>query len=274
MQAAVRIAYFKLYYPVEYYTAILTRYGAKNNVANFPYDAAINVSSLEQYEAIVKNIKENSTRPEQEKDGIRLALIIYEAKLRGITLSPATLNSHYRFFAINPDDNTNIIRPLTSIAGIGEGLATKIYNDISLNGAAGVDELYERTMVTFDEETGKSTTKKIYTDSVLLKLNLPVPEDLTDAEKELAKKYKIAISKFSKVYVRKKLEEYKLNPPYEITEKDKALSKLIKIKSSDFETTKDFKQKLEEEIELLQSIEPKAAEKIEKINKKYSESPE
>ena len=40
------------------------------------------------------------------------------------------------------------------------------------------------------------------------------------------------------------------------------------------ETTKDFKQKLEEEIELLQSIEPKAAEKIEKINKKYSESPE
>ena len=155
MQAAVRIAYFKLYYPVEYYTAILTRYGAKNNVANFPYDAAVNVSSLEQYEAIVKNIKENSTRPEQEKDGIRLALIIYEAKLRGITLSPATLNSHYRFFAINPDDNTNIIRPLTSIAGIGEGLATKIYNDISLNGAAGVDELYERTMVTFDEETGK-----------------------------------------------------------------------------------------------------------------------
>ena len=274
MQAAVRIAYFKLYYPVEYYTAILTRYGAKNNVANFPYDAAVNVSSLEQYEAIVKNIKENSTRPEQEKDGIRLALIIYEAKLRGITLSPATLNSHYRFFAINPDDNTNIIRPLTSIAGIGEGLATKIYNDISLNGAAGVDELYERTMVTFDEETGKSTTKKIHTDSVLLKLNLPVPEDLTDAEKELAKKYKIAISKFSKVYVRKKLEEYKLNPPYEITEKDKALSKLIKIKSSDFETTKDFKQKLEEEIELLQSIEPKAAEKIEKINKKYSESPE
>src|SRR5574343_103464 len=274
MQAAVRIAYFKLYYPVEYYTAILTRYGAKNNVANFPYDAAVNVSSLEQYEAIVKSIKENSTRPEQEKDGIRLALIIYEAKLRGITLSPATLNSHYRFFAINPDDNTNIIRPLTSIAGVGEGLATKIYNDISLNGAAGVDELYERTMVTFDEETGKSTTKKIYTDSVLLKLNLPVPEDLTDAEKELAKKYKIAISKFSKVYVRNKIKEYQLNPPYEITEKDKALQKLIKIKVSDFETTKDFKQKLDEEIELICSIDPKIALKVQKINEKYDNSPE
>src|SRR5574343_324807 len=213
MQAAVRIAYFKLYYPVEYYTAILTRYGAKNN-------------------------------------------------------------AHYRFFAINPDDNTNIIRPLTSIAGVGEGLATKIYNDISLNGAAGVDELYERTMVTFDEETGKSTTKKIYTDSVLLKLNLPVPEDLTDAEKELAKKYKIAISKFSKVYVRNKIKEYQLNPPYEITEKDKALQKLIKIKVSDFETTKDFKQKLDEEIELICSIDPKIALKVQKINEKYDNSPE
>lgn len=274
MQAAVRIAYFKLYYPVEYYTAILTRYGAKNNVANFPYDAAVNVSSLEQYEAIVKNIKENSTRPEQEKDGIRLALIIYEAKLRGITLSPATLNSHYRFFAINPEDNTNIIRPLTSIAGIGEGLANKIYNDISLNGVAGVDELYERTMIVFDEETGKTSSRKIYTDSVLLKLGLPVPEELSEEEKALAKKYKIAISKFSKIYVRNKIKEYQLNPPYEITEKDKALQKLIKIKPSDFETTKDFKQKLDEEIELICSIDPKIALKVQKINEKYDNSPE
>ena len=274
MQAAVRIAYFKLYYPVEYYTAILTRYGAKNNVANFPYDAAVNVSSLEQYEAIVKNIKENSTRPEQEKDGIRLALIIYEAKLRGITLSPATLNSHYRFFAINPEDRNNIIRPLTSIAGVGEGLANKIYNDISVNGVANIDELYERTMIVFDEETGKTSLRKIYTDSVLLKLGLPVPEELSEEEKALAKKYKIAISKFSKIYVRNKIKEYQLNPPYEITEKDKALQKLIKIKLSDFETTKDFKQKLDEDIELICSIDPKIALKVQKINEKYDNSPE
>ena len=274
MQAAVRIAYFKLYYPVEYYTAILTRYGAKNNVANFPYDAAVNVSSLEQYEAIVKNIKENSTRPEQEKDGIRLALIIYEAKLRGITLSPATLNSHYRFFAINPEDRNNIIRPLTSIAGVGEGLANKIYNDISVNGVANIDELYERTMIVFDEETGKTSLRKIYTDSVLLKLGLPVPEELSEEEKALAKKYKIAISKFSKIYVRNKIKEYQLNPPYEITEKDKALQKLIKIKLSDFETTKDFKQKLDEEIELICSIDTKIALKVQKINEKYDNSPE
>lgn len=274
MQAAIRIAYFKLYYPVEYYTAILTRYGAKNNVANFPYEVAVNVTTLEQYEALVKNIKENATRAEQEKDGIRLALIIYEARLRGITISPATLNSHYRFFAINPDDRSNIIRPLTSISGVGEGLALKVYNDISLNGAASVEELYERTIVMYDEETGKTSTKRIYTDSVLEKLGLNVPADLTAEEKELAKKYKIAISKFSKIYVRNKLEEYRLNPPYEVTEEDKALAKIVNLKSSDFETTREFKNKIDEDIETISSIDQKAYAKIQKIKEKYKVSSE
>lgn len=272
MQAAIRIAYFKLYYPIQYYTAILTRYGAKNNVANFPYETAVNVVTLEQYEALVKNIKENSTRTEQEKDGIRLALTIYEARLRGITISPATLNSHYNEFAINPEDCMNIIRPLTSIAGVGAGLAGKIYNDISVNGSAPVEELYERTMIVYDEESGKTSYKKIYTDSVLQKLGLPVPLDLTDEEKELAKKYKIATSKFSKVIVRKKLEEYKLNPPYEITDMDKDLAKIVKIKTKDFETTKEFKLKLDEEIETLCSFDNKVYEKVQKIKDKYNNS--
>ena len=68
----------------------------------------------------------------------------------------------------------------------------------------------------------KCSVKKIYTDSVLAKLSLPVPPELTDEEKELAKKFKIATSKLSKLAVRKKIKYFIENPPYEITEKDKA----------------------------------------------------
>ena len=151
-------------------------------------------------------------------------------------------------------------------------MANKIYNDIRENGASSVEDLYERTMTVFDEETGKSSVKKIYTDSVLAKLSLPVPPELTDEEKELAKKFKIATSKLSKLAVRKKIKYFIENPPYEITEKDKALAKILQLKVKDFETTRDFKTALDNDLSIFYDIaEDKMKLKIDKIIEKYSQ---
>lgn len=262
--AAVRIAYFKLYYPAAYYAAVLTRYGNKTNVSNFAYDKAINISSLQEYEAYQKYIKTESTRAEQEKDAIRLALIIYEMRLRGFTVGNATLNSHHRNFAIDPNNPNIIIRPLSSIAGIGEGASVKIYNNIQAEGVGTVDELYDR-VVMIDNEDGTFSAKRIFTDSVLIKLGLEVPPDLSEVEKSLCKKFKIATSKFSKTQVRAKLEYFRLNPPYEVTERDKALAKALKLKERDFETTQKFKQEIDQQCLMALNLNDKLGIKIASI---------
>ena len=116
---ALRIAYFKVYYPTEYYTCFLHR-----NVDKFDASKMIGNSDyikkwLDELEALPKN--------EKEKEGDKITILesIVELLERGVTLLPVDVyKSHATEFLI--EEPMKIRVPLCSLPGVGESAAINL----------------------------------------------------------------------------------------------------------------------------------------------------
>lgn len=125
---AMRIFYYKIHYPTQFYTSIINRYGmSKANNANFDFEQAYALENYAEVKRFIDNLSKNSDNSAKIKDNIKIVHIIWEMKLRGIKISHADFSSHPTKCIVDDKNPNNILMPLQSIKGIGEKGAEKIH---------------------------------------------------------------------------------------------------------------------------------------------------
>ena len=118
---ALRIAYFKVFYPAAYYCCYLAR-----NAESF--DATrMTTENVETLRGMIEDIKalDKSERTATKDDEMTILEILIEMNLRGVHVKKADLSrSAADMFMIDTDGN--LLAPLTSIPGITRSAAEKL----------------------------------------------------------------------------------------------------------------------------------------------------
>ena len=123
--AALRLGWYKIYYPVEYYSAYFTVRGGD-------LDAVAAVAGKAAVKARMKEInahKEAGTITAKESDTYVILQIVVEMLSRGIEFLPVDLyKSDWRVYKI---EDGKIRLPFSAIAGIGENAARQIFDAVN-----------------------------------------------------------------------------------------------------------------------------------------------
>ena len=123
--AALRLGWYKIYYPVEYYSAFFTVRGGD-------LDAVAAVAGKEAVKARMEEIKmhkNNGTITQKESDTYVILQIVIEMLCRGVEFLPVDLyKSDWRVYKI---ENGKIRLPFTAIDGIGENAAKQIVEAVN-----------------------------------------------------------------------------------------------------------------------------------------------
>lgn len=118
--AALRVAWYKVHYPVAYYAAYFTGRGED-------FDAAPVQKGIDAVKLLMDDIRERGKEASQKEQNMADALhVIYEAMLRGVEFLPVDLyKSHwYQFLVEKGEDGQERIRlPFSAVAGLGEAAA-------------------------------------------------------------------------------------------------------------------------------------------------------
>lgn len=139
----MQIMWYKQFKPSAFYCALLTQYGKEVN--DFDYFEVFNCETLDELKLIEKKYSIGKQKGDVSiKFKTRLADLIFEAKLRGFHLVPTNLYSHYSLFTPNPIDEKEIFMPLTSLAGVAELTAKKIYESFKVDKYTSYEDLLER----------------------------------------------------------------------------------------------------------------------------------
>ena len=117
--AALRVAWFKVHYPVEYYAAYLTGRGGD-------FDAETVQGGIDKVKFVMDNIREQGKEASQkDRDTAELLHVVYEAMLRGVEFLPVDLyKSHWYQFKT---EDGKIRLPFKAVSGLGEAAAKSMY---------------------------------------------------------------------------------------------------------------------------------------------------
>ncbi len=120
--AAVRLGWYKLYYPTEYYASYLTVRGAD-------IDVKATIGGKDKARARIIELKEmvrNKTAEKKDMDTLDLLLVINEALCRGVKFLPVDVKkSHATIYRV---EDGAIRLPFNCIDGVGETAADAIYS--------------------------------------------------------------------------------------------------------------------------------------------------
>ena len=135
---AVRIAWFKVYYPKEFYTAFLNR-----KVGDFKLSTMFQpVNSLKARKEVLESQNNLNAKEKQE---LFLYEILIEMHYRGIELEMVDLyKSNANRFEIN-EETGKIRMPFTAVDGLGEAVADKIVSEREEYEFLSVEDLKRRT---------------------------------------------------------------------------------------------------------------------------------
>ena len=139
--AALRVAWFKVHYPAEYYAAFLTGRGGD-------FDAETVQGGIDKVKFVMDNIREQGKEASQkDQDTAELLHVVYEAMLRGVEFLPVDLyKSHWYQFKM---EDGKIRLPFSAIAGLGEAAAKSLYEQAdSADPYISCDDLQQRTGIT------------------------------------------------------------------------------------------------------------------------------
>ncbi len=139
--AALRVAWFKVHYPAEYYAAFLTGRGGD-------FDAATVQGGIDRVKQVMDSIREQGKEASQkEQDTAELLHVVYEAMLRGVEFLPVDLyKSHWYQFRM---EDGKIRLPFSAIDGLGEAAARSLYDEADATDPfISCDELQNRTGIT------------------------------------------------------------------------------------------------------------------------------
>ncbi len=139
--AALRVAWFKVHYPAEYYAAFLTGRGGD-------FDAETVQGGIDRVKLVMDNICEQGKEASQkDQDTAELLHVVYEAMLRGVEFLPVDLyKSHWYQFKM---EDGKIRLPFSAIAGLGEAAAKSMYEEANpADPYISCDDLQQRTGIT------------------------------------------------------------------------------------------------------------------------------
>ena len=144
---AVRIAYFKVHYPVEFYTAFLNR-----KVGDFKMTTMFfqnqksnkNIATVKDLKNSRKKLESDSNLNAKQKQELFLYEILIEMSCRNIELEkPNILTSDAKLFTITKDKKIQL--PLIAVDGLGESVAEKIIAERETEPFLSLEDLTKRT---------------------------------------------------------------------------------------------------------------------------------
>ncbi len=136
---ALRIAYFKIYYPLEFYCTYFSVRGDN-------FDSAIMTKGEQAVREKIKEIKSNPDASPKEKDSITVMEAAIEMYQRGFSFAPIDL---YKSDALNFKifDDKRLLPPLGSLSGIGENAAIQIAEERKNGEFSTIESFKQRTGV-------------------------------------------------------------------------------------------------------------------------------
>ncbi len=141
--AALRLGWYKIYYPIEYYSAFFTvRGGDLDAVA-----AVAGKSAVKQRMEEISKKREDGTATAKELDTYVILQIVIEMLCRGIEFLPVDLyKSDWRVYKI---ENGKIRLPFSAISGIGENAAKSLADAVNDGNGdfLSCDDLMERAHI-------------------------------------------------------------------------------------------------------------------------------
>ncbi len=137
--AAVRLGWYKLYKPTEYYASYLTVRGAD-------IDVAAAVGGKQKARARIIELKEmvrNKTAEKKDIDTLDLLLVINEALCRGVKFLPVDIKkSHATVYRV---EDGKIRLPFNCIDGVGETAADIIYSNAQNTQFFSIEDFAQKT---------------------------------------------------------------------------------------------------------------------------------
>ena len=138
MIAALRLGWFKVHRPMEFYAAYFT-------VKQTGFDAELMLNKERSFKA--RTDLEALTNPTaKEEETLSILYLVIEMQARGIEFLPVDVFKS-RAFAFVPE-NGKIRLPLSSLNGLGEAAAENIYKAIHEDGASTLEELKRKAALT------------------------------------------------------------------------------------------------------------------------------
>jgi DNA polymerase-3 subunit alpha (Gram-positive type) len=117
--AAMKLGWFKLYMPLEYYSTYFTVRGGD-------FDVDLAVAGIDAVRGKINELREKGNeRSKKETDLHDILLIVNEMLARGYTFLPVDLHHSHATKYLIEDGKIRI--PFSAIAGVGEGAAEGIY---------------------------------------------------------------------------------------------------------------------------------------------------
>jgi DNA polymerase-3 subunit alpha (Gram-positive type) len=136
--AAIRLAWFKLYHPAEFYAALFT-------VRGEDFDAASAMGGLAAVKEKAKNLAQKAERTQKEEDTLETLAVIREMLARGVGLLRVDL---YRSDAVRYKmENGKLRLPFNCIKGLGETAAKSLQKEAKKQKFISRDDILERTQV-------------------------------------------------------------------------------------------------------------------------------
>ncbi len=119
---AFRIAWFKVYHPLAFYSAYFYRRSQKGG-----FDAVLMTGGMEAVKANIDAIDSNENATDKDKDLLTTMEVVYEYYLRGFEFLPIDIyKSHAIKFQI---EDGKLRPPFVAISGLGENAALDLMNN-------------------------------------------------------------------------------------------------------------------------------------------------
>ena len=133
VMSAIRLGWYKIYYPLEFYAAFLS-------VAPGGFDAEIAMSGRANIKTVMEEIRKKGTEATQkEKETVDTFQMVTEMYARGLKFLPVDLFKSDAF-AFKPEDG-KIRMPFTALAGLGDKAAQKIVEVRDRENLLSIEEL-------------------------------------------------------------------------------------------------------------------------------------
>ncbi len=137
--SAIRLGWYKIYYPMEFYAAFFT-------VAPAGFDAEIVGGGLSKVNLTIKELEDRESKQEatqKDKELLATLFLVREAMARGVKFLGVDLMKSDAF-AFLPE-NGKIRMPFNSLAGLGDGAAEKIIRAREDGEIYSIEDLRERS---------------------------------------------------------------------------------------------------------------------------------
>lgn len=136
--AAIKLAWFKIYRPVEFYAATLIKHTENLEIETI-------LSGKDAVKQRIRSLKEMQNPGVKEKGILDALLLVYEMMMRGIEVLPvdAKLSAATRYVV----EDGKIRLPFNSVAGCGDNAALKLKEVIDSGDAISIDEIQSQSGV-------------------------------------------------------------------------------------------------------------------------------